>query len=735
MEIRGKRALIYNAAFVQIFLLIMMSFAVAVMLSKEAEAEIFTAVDRVTGKPIISAPPSGANIPTQVAPIQGPTQSGATLDTVASTPATPARSTGAFSFIGKISKGDAFKKVGTAYTPEAAAGGALVQGVFWGALMWGAAKVILPMVGASEATTTAVSNALLAAGLAGGVIKAASLYTGKSIWGMSAGQAGFWGGLGVGVLVFLMTYKDDHKETVKFECLPWEPKLGGADCERCNDDPFRACTEYRCRSLGQTCRLLNPSSDHAMCANIGRNDVNTPMITPKSEVLAPKSLELKYVPDTSIRPPNIGVKILSNLGSQCLPAFTPLQFGFDTDEPAQCKIDYNHTNSYDEMQFYVGESNYYTYNHTQVLKLPGSDDIGPILQNDGTFQLFVRCRDGVEEKNGNAMIDEYVFKFCVDDGPDTSPPIAQGFSVPSGSYIQFDKEELNLDMYVNEPAECKWSPQDKDYETMENDFTCGTETYMVNSELNYVCSATLNGIQNREENQFFFRCVDQPDLKGTDKEGDRNPNRQSISYTVLGSRPLDIIDVKPNGTILGSTDVVSVDLTVETSNGAQGNGNATCYISSDGTRDSFIEMYETNSYRHNQTYNRLVAGYYEFFFRCIDAGGNVAESNTNFTVEVDKSAPLVTRAYRNKDALQIITDEDAECVYATSGSCNYNIKDGIKMQYFKSEDKTSHLAEWKDSRTYYIKCTDLYENQPDESKCNIVVRAMDLEKEFNSEAS
>jgi hypothetical protein len=177
-----------------------------------------------------------------------------------------------------------------------------------------------------------------------------------------------------------------------------------------------------------------------------------------------------------------------------------------------------------------------------------------------------------------------------------------------------------------------------------------------------------------------------------------------------------------------------VDIKVETANGAQENGNATCLISPDGTRDSYASMFETQSYRHKQTYSNLIAGNYTFFLRCIDAGGNVAESNTTFTVEVDKSPPLITRAYRNQDALQIVTDEDAECVYAPSGNCNYQIKDGIIIKYLNADDKTVHVMPWKDNAIYYIKCLDLYNNQPDESKCSMTIRAVDLEKEVNTAA-
>ncbi|MDP3881284.1 MAG: hypothetical protein Q8Q31_00185 [Nanoarchaeota archaeon] len=721
MKNKGKRAFIFNAAIGQIFLLLSLTFSVSILLSEEVNASLDYAVGLSSSTS--NAAPAITNTPASASWWRTPLNPDGSVVGSSGGASGTGGSGGILNYVGKIAKGQSF---GGGVT------GALVQGVFWGGILYMAAKWLLPMFGADENTTNAAANALLVAGIAGGAIKAIALQTQTSMFGLTAGQLGFWGGLGIGVIVFLLLYKKEKTQTIQFQCLPWEPKLGGADCERCNDDPFRPCTEYRCRSLGQACRLLNPNTAEPQCAFVGRNDVNSPKIIPKTETLYPKDINLRYIPDTSIRPPNIGVNIISDREEGCLPAFTPLQFGFDTDEPAQCKIDYNHTANYSDMQFYVGGSNYYTYNHTQTMKLPGASELSPMLQNDGRFSLFVRCRDGVEEKNGNAMIEEYVFSFCVDEGPDTSPPVIEGFSIPSGNYVQFNRDNVSMELYVNEPSECRWSTQDKDYNTMENAMACGTESYQINAELNYVCSTTLTGIKNRESNPFYFRCIDQPELADTEQESDRNPNRQSIPYTLIGSRPLDIIDVSPNGTILGSTEVISVDIEVETANGAQENGNATCLISFDGTRDSYSPMFETQSYRHKQTYSNLIGGNYTFFFRCLDAGGNVAESNTTFEVEVDKSSPIITRAYRNKDALQIVTDEDAECVYAPTGNCNYQLSDAKKMSYLKSEDKTVHLAEWKDNGVYYIKCIDLYDNQPDESKCSMIVRSIDLEKEINT---
>ena len=136
-------------------------------------------------------------------------------------------------------------------------------------------------------------------------------------------------------------------------------------------------------------------------------------------------------------------------------------------------------------------------------------------------------------------------------------------------------------------------------------------------------------------------------------------------------------------------------------------------------------MFETNSFKHVQTLS-LPGGDYDFYFRCIDAGGNAAENVSRFNVFVDKQTPMVTRVYK-QDALKVVTDEDAECVYSLT-TCNYDFKDGIKMIYSNPDVQHNLFAEWKAGNTYYIKCRDLYGNEPDPNKCSIVVNSLELAK-------
>ena len=339
------------------------------------------------------------------------------------------------------------------------------------------------------------------------------------------------------------------------------------------------------------------------------------------------------------------------------------------------------------MQYFFGESNFFLQNHTQRIKLPGPDEsvgeLSPILENDGAFDLFIRCQDA----NGNVNEDAFVFSFCVDDEPDTTPPIIEGTSIADGSPVQFGVEEVPIELFVNEPAECVWSRQDKTYDDMENSMTCDTETFQINSDLTYSCSGDLKGIVDRAENEFFFRCKDRPG----DDESDRNVNVQSFGLKLRGSQSLNILEVGPNGTLFGTSDVVPVTLNARTDDGAD-EGVSICYFSPTGETDSFISMFETNGFEHNQQLD-LSPGSYDYYFRCIDAGGNAAESITGFTIEVDRESPKITRVYKDgvQNALRVVTNEDAECKYSLQ-SCNYVFDQGLDLIYSNLLGKYHLLA-------------------------------------------
>ncbi len=596
---------------------------------------------------------------------------------------------------------------------------AALSGLEWAAIAYGLGTMIGGMVGWDSSQTQALSTAM-----------AAGTYTYKFIETSEAAKAAFakfpggslGAGLIVGLIVFAIMYKEESHEEVSFTCKPWQAPVGGADCEKCNDGA--GCSEYRCRSLGQACQLLNVGSTEERCAWVNPKDVKSPGISPWEEVL---TKGYKYA-DVRIRPPGEGGEpgrmriVREGATDGCVEAFTPLEFGIVTtgpdgeDEPAQCKVDYNHTLKFDDMSYYFGESNMFRYNHTQKLALPSPAAINaaaPELKHDGTYSLYVRCRDA----NGNENVDEFVISFCVDKSEDTTPPKIEGTSIGNEMPVKFNQSTVDLEVYVNEPAECKWSRDDKGYNLMENDMKCNNRVWEMNNNMVYTCKTNLTGIKDRKENVFYFRCKDNPSLN----ESSRNTMQESYAYTLIGTEPLNIIDVRPNGTtVRGSTSVVSVNVEVETANGYK-NGEAICYYNDKESENGWIEFFDTLKSKHTQRLD-LNEGSYKYYIKCVDLGGNRDDSYIEFTVDVDADSPVIVRVYEENQLLKIITDENSTCKYSTE-SCNFLFEDGIDMPY---ANETSHVAEWKTENTYYIRCSDNYGNIPVSNTCSMVVRPYDV---------
>jgi hypothetical protein len=524
-------------------------------------------------------------------------------------------------------------------------------------------------------------------------------------------------GVGVAVALFWAIYKNEKRDSATFEfsCLPWQAPIGGKDCEKCND--MNSCNEYVCKSLGQACEIINPGTAEEKCIWKNPKDVNSPIVS------------MVNVSDGHLmRVSSAGVEIIGPKAGGCIQAFTPLTFTITTkdnktfiNETSQCKIDYNLNKTFDQMGYFVGKDSIFKYNHTETLSLPGPDAINkvsPEIKNNGNYTLFILCQDANGNKNGKP----FLVKFCVEKGPDSTPPNITGASIPSNSPIVFNKSSMNLEIYVNEPSECRWSRQNIGYDNMENNMSCVTDVLKMNPLNTYTCKTNLTGIISRQNNDYYFRCKDQPGSNNSE----RNANIQGYHYVIIGTQPLYIMNLLPeNGVkIMGATDYINITLTAKTD--GYKNGESICYYSL--TENDYIEFLETNSNVHTQRQD-LPTGNYTYHIKCVDLGGNAAYNSTSFNVETDVSPPTIVRAYKYDNNLKIITNEKAECGYSNL-NCNFDFNDSVKMNILNI-DYTEHSTDWSTENNYYIKCRDKYNNQPDINTCSIILRPIDLISDTN----
>ena len=200
--------------------------------------------------------------------------------------------------------------------------------------------------------------------------------------------------------------------------------------------------------------------------------------------------------------------------SGCIAPYTPVTFGIMLNEPGICKLDTTDQANFNAMQYYFNGSSTMKYNHSQTLSIPDPNALeaeNVTIENGNSYSFYARCQDA----NGNPDVANYEFKFCVNQGPDTTPPEIVTTSILNNSPILYNQSSVNLSVYTNEPADCRWSRVEQDYNTMENSMSCSKGVFDMNAQALYPCSTTLTALKSEQNNTFYFRCLDQPYLQGT----------------------------------------------------------------------------------------------------------------------------------------------------------------------------------------------------------------------------
>jgi len=598
--------------------------------------------------------------------------------------------------------------------------GGVGTAIVWAGVVYGIVAMVDALAPDSwQPYTDALTYALPGGTLAGGLIYnlwgKQGFFEGDGLFGVLketmtnyAGVIGISVGVAVAAGIFLMMYEDTEQEIITFTCSPWEAPLGGSNCEKCNTLEL-PCSEYQCKSLGQACQLQNANTESPLCTWVSKGDVIAPVITLWTSIL---TTGLSYSPITTFTPQDKGTTIQNSAKeNKCLDAYTPLTFGVQTDEPAKCMMDIVSKQNFSDMSYAFGSS-LYLYNHSYTISIPLADSSENLtLKNGGQFQIYLRCQDA----NGNYNVGNFVFKLCIDESPDTTAPQILGTNLINNMPIAYNTSSVNIELYTNEPADCKWDTLDKgEYDKMDNSMTCSRSAKEINADLVYTCKGNLTGIKSGSgvENNYFFKCKDKPTATT-----DRITNAENYKFTILGTQLLILGDIGPNETIKDNTDPVTVTLIAETSAGYE-DGESTCYYSLTGKQVDYTAFFNTESYTHSQDLE-LSPAKYNISIKCVDLGGNSASGIVNFTVESDGDSPEIIRFYKDGTNLRMRTNEYAECVYSID-DCNYQFIDGISMTTI---DETNQYTSWVEDQPYYIKCKDKYENQPDAGTCSLTIKS------------
>jgi hypothetical protein len=489
----------------------------------------------------------------------------------------------------------------------------------------------------------------------------------------------------------------------QFVCRPWIAPVGGAKCDLCNQNPIKPCSKHRCESLGTACNFLNEGTGNETCVSLSRNDASPPVITPDRSVLTPS---YRY---TDVSP--LGYKLQSPETNGCVKEFAPVIFGIALDEPGRCRVDVNHTTKYDSMALNFGESNLFLKNHSMIMMLPSLESLGVSGVNPSrtaTYNLYVRCEDAM----GNKNVAEYAINFCIQPSDDHTPPAISAV-LPVLPFVSYNATSRNTIFYINEPASCRWSESENNYDSMTNEFNCANGFEQITSRgwaCNAVLPTPLNG--NSSSYSYRIRCKDQPWLEENDTR--RNANSESFVYTLERTQELRIDYVSPNnGTVSVAQEPASIELIATTSGGYESGGVCSYKIG-----DTFIDFAELDGHRYRQVFTSMGAGDWVIPIRCTDLVGNVAYAESRFRVEVDSTPPIVTRVY-NSNGLVVVTDENSECSFVNSlgeGRCEFTNRNVTQM----SGTGVVHSTGLDRGKMYYIKCKDRFQNAPD--GCSVIVQ-------------
>jgi len=503
----------------------------------------------------------------------------------------------------------------------------------------------------------------------------------------------FWVGVALIVISFFFGGDDCDPVEVTFECKPWKAPPGADDCEKCNDDPLKPCSEYRCNSLGAACELANKGTENELCHS-GEDNGRVPILNPMIDVIFNGGVY------DDITDGGFGI---TNVYGGCIDAYTTVEFGITTDELAYCKFDME-PREFNEMSYDLG-ANAYLYDHNTMFVLPDPSHGQSQGGNwTGDLSLYIKCQDAF----GHETPSFYTVEMCVVEGDDITGPLIRATEPANNAMVSFDKTSKNVTIVTNEFATCKWDVSDVEYSLMENPMICNDTFGKPSVPQGYVCTDVLP--IGDGDNTHYIRCADQPWLN---EISERNANRDSFVYTLRKpSEKISIEKIAPAMDFEVNTAMTTIELKVQTANGGDYHW---CSYSFSGY-DNMIEFFETGEDDvHVQLLNRP-AGHNKIYVECRDETGDAVQGLTEFNIVRDVSTPQIARAWQEYGELYIVTTESAECRYATT-SCGFAWDDGITIGIGEE-----HTISSVKGQNYFIKCEDEFGNAP--AGCSITLRAL-----------
>lgn len=351
-------------------------------------------------------------------------------------------------------------------------------------------------------------------------------------------------------------------------CMPWQAPYKGKDCKACGG-PNRPCTEYKCRSLGQTC-TYEEVNGMGFCYDYADKDKTPPRLFFDGSVYG----------DFDIKPDIFG-KIKGYKIDKPLPPYAPLFFILNATEPVKCKAVALPELKYDQIllpssptfeNFYgytdtvpkptdfriglmksIGINNFLEFgtiesydkkfnrivldarrfvkefqgaidkdqaekNIARVEKL-WNDEFKPNLKKlfdmiGDTFRdIAIQSEQGNKiiffkcvDKAGNEMQEDVFLKYTI--GKDIYPPIVVAANPANNTNVSGN---FSLVFYTHEPANCRIASADMEYGAMPlgSEIDCLTPS-LIGSMRMYECDAGDIEAGAGKMTTLYIRCRDKP---------------------------------------------------------------------------------------------------------------------------------------------------------------------------------------------------------------------------------
>jgi len=447
---------------------------------------------------------------------------------------------------------------------------------------------------------------------------------------------------------------DTETRNVNFKCKPWTPPSENYSCESCNNVPGKPCSEYRCSSIGISCKILNKGKTDEMCYDSRESDETPPVISVKSDAI---SDGYKY---NNINNKGFGIE---PVGGGCVEAWDNVTFGINTDELALCKYDIK-PNNFDNMTDFGSGS--FAYNHTQSYKFPSIEffNAADPTQEWKDWTFYIKCQNAF----GKTNTDFYTVNTCLNDAPDLASKGVQKIIPESGSMVSYDGASQNISVYPWEGwSTCRWDFTDKEYSSMEYSMDCNS----------FSCSASL--LIGSSDNIYYIRCMDQSWLEALDRGAERNADTSSKKYELKKpDKKITIDSIGPTDGSVFKTAANSKNFNFEIRTSGGGEEHVCKYRLSENK--PFIELWQERVRGLRSWELNFKVGMYTIYVECTDELGDSARAQTSFeisksnlNVSVDDIDDFISGDEKNNVTIIVRTSGGG-----TEHNCSYSVGGGWK---------------------------------------------------------